>query len=116
MERILEIGLESVAKGINGERTDPVDFSDGGHTRADPSGARLKVKAVDHVAGGHSGVGRRYSLLVWWKRAARLVVRPGLRLAERYGKCVNNVSGVNALDRPRPKKRSFHGQLPPALG
>lgn len=96
-----------------GERIDdPVDFSGGGHARADPSGARLKVKAVDHVAGGHSGVGRRYSLLVWWKRAAR----PGLRLAERYGKCVNNVSGVNALDRPRPKKRSFHGQLPPALG
>ncbi|XP_076246481.1 uncharacterized protein LOC143186660 [Calliopsis andreniformis] len=27
-----------------------------------PSGARLKVKPLDHVAGGHSGVGRRYSL------------------------------------------------------
>lgn len=84
------------------------------------AGARLKVKPLDHVAGGHSGVGRRYSLpsglRARWSASDGRECDEVCCFVERYGKCVNNVSRVNALDRPRPKKRSFHGQLPLALG
>lgn len=61
------------------------------------------------MAGGHRGVGRRYSLRpVGRRQGGSAAARPGSPV-EQYGKCVNNVSRVNALDRPRPKKRSFHG-------
>lgn len=60
-----------------------------GRSRVGPSGARLKVKPLDHVAGGQSGVGRRYSLRLVgglvaaarWKRAARLAVAAAVAAA-----------------------------------
>lgn len=71
---------------------------------------RLKVKLLDHVFAGCSGIGRRAHLpfFVWSVKGGRkqsVYTNVAIGLVQ-YGKCVNNVSGVNALGRPRPKKRS----------
>ena len=69
---------------------------------------RLKVKLLDHVPAGRS----------WHRQMLRLSSSDPRKVVGsethtnaaiglvQYGKCVNNVSGVNALSRPRPKKRS----------